>query len=382
MIPDSDLRDRVTRAADAVRVDVPSPEQVVQKGRGRKLRRAAILPVVVALAVGGVAWGIVGLTELGRGQPRPGNRSVLNPGLAANHGIAVAVHRYSSRAFDIYIVDPSDGSYTNITPDDDAMYYSPAWSPDGSQLAVDRLIRHGTTMEEGIYVMNPDGTGLRRLLDLTTPRPVSTGPIHWSPDGTQIAFVRYDHPKGGTGSDWIQQLMVMDADGSNLRAVTQPEDGQVQSFSWSPDGSQIVFAKQFPKPMDIYGQDLGYDLYVVPTDGGQPVALTNDGRSTDPAWSPDGTQIAFVSRREKMEGRRDTIYLMNADGTGRTVLTTEGTPDSGPTWSPDGSAIAFIRFVNVQPDTCRIMSVRPDGSGEREILGRPTVDGCFVGLDW
>jgi Tol biopolymer transport system component len=382
MSPDSDLRDRVTRAADAVRVDVPSPEQVLQKGRGRKLRRAAILPVVVALAVGGVAWGIVGLTELGRGQPRAGDRSPVNPLPAATNGIAVVVNRFPpSRAFNIYLVDPKVGSYVNVTPDG-AMYRSPAWSPDGSQLAVDRVARSGDETNEGIFVMNADGTGLRRLLDITTPGFAGAGPIHWSPNGTQIAFVRIQRFHGGMDVQWIEQLMVMDADGSNVHALTSPEDGQVQSFSWSPDGSQIVFTKQFLKPKDVYGQDLGYDLYVVPSDGGRPVALTNDGRSMDPAWSPDGTQIAFVSRRERMEGRRDTIYLMNADGTGRTVLTTEGTPDTEPTWSPDGSAIAFIRFVNVQPDSCRLMSIRPDGSGEREILGRPTVDGCFLGLDW
>jgi Tol biopolymer transport system component len=382
MIPDSDLRDRVTQAADAVRVDVPSPEQALRKGRGRRLRRAAILPIVVALAVGGVAWAIVGLTELGRSKPGAGNRSVLNPAPAKSHGIAVGVKSFRpAGAFDIYVVDPKDGSYVNITPDD-AQYFSPAWSPDGSQLAVARVVRHGTSVEDGIYVMNADGTGLRRVLDVTTPGVMSTGQIQWSPDGTRIAFVRSQAVHGGIGVQRIQQLMVMEADGSNLRAVTQPEDGQVTSFSWSPDGARIVYTKQFLKPMDIYGQDLAQDLYVVPMDGGQPVALTNDGRSMDPAWSPDGTQIAFVSRRERMEGRRNTIYLMNADGTGRRVLTTEGTPDSEPTWSPDGSAIAFIRSVNIQPDTCRIMSIRPDGSGEREILGRPTVDGCFIGLDW
>src|SRR5207249_3789913 len=152
-------------------------------------------------------------------------------------------------------------------------------------------------------------------------------------------------------------------------------------FSWSPDGSQIVFTKQFPKVKDVYGQDLGQDLYLVPTNGGRPVALTHDGRSMDPAWSPDGTQIAFVSRREKMESRRNTIYLMDADGTDRRVLTTDGTPDVDPTWSPDGSTIAFIRYVNTQPDMCQIRSVLPDGTGEREILGRPIAGGCFLALD-
>jgi Tol biopolymer transport system component len=382
MSTDSDLRDRVARAADAMPVEIPSSEEAIRRGRARRIRRAAILPIVVALAMGGVAWGIVGLTELGRGHPGVGGRSPLNPAPAASHGIAVAVDRYApSHAIDIYIVDPKDGSYTNITPDG-AQYFSPAWSPDGSQLAVERVTRRGDTAENGIFVMNADGTGLRRLLDITTPRFTSTGQIQWSPDGTQIAFVRIQGFHGGVGAQWIQQLMVMDADGSNLHAVTQPRDGQVTSFSWSPDGSQIVFTKQSPKPKDVYGQDLGQDLYVVPTDGGRPVALTHDGRSMDPAWSPDGTKIAFVSRREKMDFRRSTIYLMNTDGTGRTALTTEGTPDGEPTWSPDGSAIAFIRFVNVQPDTCRLMSIRPDGSGEREILGRPMVDGCFLRLDW
>src|SRR5918995_6094775 len=58
-----------------------------------------------------------------------------------------------------------------------------------------------------------------------------------------------------------------------------------------------------------------------------------------PAWSPDGTKIAFS--RQVYPYTRDEIYVMNADGSGLTRLTNNDTEDSVPTWSPDGTRIAF-----------------------------------------
>ena len=95
-----------------------------------------------------------------------------------------------------------------------------------------------------------------------------------------------------------------------------------------------------------------------------PVRRGSCSSGIDPAWSPDGTQIAFSSRR----GGTFDIFVMSADGTGSQRLTTTREDDSHPTWSPDGRRIAFARG---QPNDIYVMST--DGSDVRRISD-PDVD--------
>jgi len=77
-------------------------------------------------------------------------------------------------------------------------------------------------------------------------------------------------------------------------------------------------------------------------DGSSPRRLTSHpAADVDPAWSPDGTRIAFASERDK----NAEIYVMNADGSGVVRVTTNETWDGHPTWSPDGRRIAFVRTL-------------------------------------
>src|SRR5574341_889656 len=241
--------------------------------------------------------------------------------LEGNGRIAFASDRDGD--FEIYSMeaDGSDVAKLTILPDYDT---NPSWSPDGTRIAFNSS-RDGYTQ---IYVMNADGSDETRL---TFDTENSSGPV-WSPDGQHIAF----HSNGdATASD----IYIMDADGSNIVQVTSgPEsDGEA---AWSPDGTQIVF------DCDSEGDGVE-DICVMNADGSNFHALTNDppvdsGGVADgepaaagitdvsPAWSPDGTQIAFVSDRDSSED----IYVMDVDGSNVIRLTDDPSSDTDPTWQP------------------------------------------------
>ena len=165
-----------------------------------------------------------------------------------------------------------------------------------------------------------------------------------------IAFVVHSSVVGpGYG------LAVVRADGSRLRHLTR--DGRDRSPAWSPDGSQLAFARA--------GR-----LYVIRADGTglRPIA-PRINRARQPAWSPDGRSIAFVRGR--------TIYVMRSAGDQvRQIFVRDGAFVTRPSWSPDGSWIAF--GLSGEGDGGSIMIVRPTGGDARYVtdgrFGAPSLD--------
>jgi len=235
-----------------------------------------------------------------------------------------------------------------------------SWSPDGTQVAF-RLFNDAP----GIYVMNPDGSELRRLVDLpedvTTNMPFSAA-LDWSPDGSRIA---YTYPYGPTSSIYV-------ADVDDDRPPTRLGPLATRTVAWSPDGSKLAFVRR--------DSHVTTGLFVVSADGTGERRLTDKALSGHPdaiGWSPDGSKIAFV-RDDEPTTDSWALHVVNVDGSGLRNLgqlwwggcCTFAGLDQVLEWSPDGELIALIdgRDDATHPgEYVRdvIVLVEVDGSGER-----------------
>jgi hypothetical protein len=216
----------------------------------------------------------------------------------------------------------------------------PAWSPDGTKIA---FADYGTAGSLAIYTMNADGSGITSLAD-------SVRFPAWSPDGMRIAGSRGTRVCRVSCGVAYMRLFVMNSDGSGLVVLTYGI-----SPAWSPDG-RIAFA-------------YSGDIHVMNPDGSGLINLTNDPAfESYPAWSPDGTKLAFVSDR----GGAYDLYVMNADGTGVTQLTHDPTIEGRPAWSPDGTRIAF---ASSKDGDSEIYVINADGSGVIQLTANSTFDG-------
>ncbi|MGK5733979.1 TolB family protein, partial [Streptomyces sp. URMC 124] len=152
-----------------------------------------------------------------------------------------------------------------------------------------------------LWKVRRDGSGRTRLLDGPATGTDNRQP-NWSPKGDRLVFQRRER-----GSrDWA--LYVMNADGSGLRRLTGGA-GEHTDPSWSPDGRQVVFSST------AGGLEVP-QIFVIPVDGGRPVRVTVSDGSYDgaPSWSPDGRWIAFESHPGD-EDRPTSLWRVPAPGT-------------------------------------------------------------------
>ncbi len=150
----------------------------------------------------------------------------------------------------------------------------------------------------------------------------------WSRDGKYIvAAISKDCDINTAGC--TSDIYVMNADGTNLKNITQTRVISEYEPRWSPDGENIAFYSNREQDFEIYKMD---------KDGKHLIQLTsNTFGDGDPSWSPDGEKIVFDSNRD---GDWD-LYIMNADGTETKSLTQNITNDFYPDWSPDGNWITY-----------------------------------------
>jgi TolB protein len=244
----------------------------------------------------------------------------------------------------IFVVDADGSGLRRLSVNDTWNDGSPAWSPDGGWIAFqserDNPLR-GAKRVTDIYLMRPDGSGVRRV---TTTRDLAgpgNGVRHpaWSPGSDLLAVAEED----ATDSS---RILVIHPDGTGARAITEGP-GDVGP-AWSPDGNWIAFRRRPP------GGD-AEELWVVRPDGSDARRVVPRIFDAPIAWTPDSGRLTYAEQLPEGVIRLFTVEL---DGSGRRQVSAgPGVEDNCPVWSDDGALVVY----SADPDRQYAVDREPGG---------------------
>jgi Tol biopolymer transport system component len=258
---------------------------------------------------------------------------------------------------DIYAVNVDGSGIRRLTadPSDDSF---PRWSPDGRRIAFTSgrdSVRFGNVWARvtAIYVINADGTGIRRFSDLAD---VAVHPA-WSPDGSRIAFARMNGTP--TSGIWVANI-----DGTGKTQLTSAGVWDDFAPQFTPDGRRIIFLST-----RIVGGGFATRLFSMRTDGTDVTEIPRPYSGGSITWydlSSDGRLLAF----SKYDGP-DDIYTMTVAGTDLKRLTEDAGEDTHPVWSPDG---ARLLFTSGRDGNAEVYSMTASGTDVRRLTTHPSFD--------
>lgn len=279
------------------------------------------------------------------------------PQLSPDGSQVVYTRRWTDKMNDTYVdeiwIMSADGSHGRFLMKGS----QPRWSPDGRRIA---YVTQGQPSGAQLFVKWMDSPGETQLTHLER----SPSNIQWSPDGKRIAFTmlvpatqafKINMPARPAGAKWIDPPRVVDR-----------LDYRNDNAGWRPEGYNHIF--------------------VVSEDGGTPRQLTEgDYNGGGIEWMPDSETILFTSLRKpdaEYIFRDSEIYSVNARTKEIRALTDRSGPDSNPTISPDGKLVAYTGFDQTD-DTYRVSKMylmNADGTNKRLLTGE--LDRAVSDMEW
>ena len=233
--------------------------------------------------------------------------------------------------------------------------WQPLVSPDGQRIA---FISHRDNNRE-LYVTGPASGESTRLTHNAwggSTRAWDHDPT-FSPDGSTIVYCSHRERSDGFGA--LYDLYAIPSDGGEPRRLTQSADPD-QSPSFSPAGDRIAFTSH---------RDGNENVYTIGSDGGDVTKLTDHEAADDgPVFSPDGERIVFQSDRDG----NPELYTMTKAGDDLTRLTNHDGPDRDPTYCPDGGPIVYASVRD--GDNEELYAVERDGSERRRLTNHEALD--------
>jgi len=245
------------------------------------------------------------------------NWSIACPRIAPGGEKMVFDSAYEGRG-SVYVINQDGSNLKRLTDPSTAAHEDgcASWSPDGSRIIYARQY----SISNDIYAMNSNGEDQKNLTNIfslgTPPSSNSFSEFPWSPDGQRIVF---DSNRGG-----FYKLYIMDENGGNLVQITKNLGIEEYGAVWAPNRNEIAY-------VSTGGLNNNTDIFTLNLDDptAKPINITNNQyHNTEPVWSPDGTQILFVSNRD---GNSD-LYIMNSDGSDVRQITDTPEPESNPSW--------------------------------------------------
>jgi dipeptidyl aminopeptidase/acylaminoacyl peptidase len=359
---DPEIRDRLAAAAEHVRLDEERRlDDVLHRGAHRATRRRVVaFAVAVIVAAVAVAFAWYALPRRDEQQPLPDQST---PADAEPTGfLVVAIDGTNTYPLSLTAVSADGaGSPGGIDLPNPQSSTDCDWSPDGTRLLwLDYVIPIDGRPFDRLVVSNADGSDpivLADQVDFATYRGRA-----WSADSASVAFAIVTD----NGTD----LWVADAT-TGVRNVVAHWDRDVQvDVDWSPDASHLVVSVP------------GDGIYTMNRDGSDQQRVS-DLTAYRVGWSPTGAQL--VAEVQGPDDNNPGVWVLGTDGSDPVKLSPDGRTDMGPVWSPDGQWIAFSRDTEQEGEQSQfgttVFLIRPDGSDLRKVMPRPD-EGWREVWDW